>query len=176
MADRVYNVLFLCTGNSARSILGEAILNRLGQGRFHAFSAGSHPKGAVNPRTLELLRGFNHDVAGLRSKSWAEFAQPGAPKLDFVFTVCDDAAGESCPIWPGQPMTAHWGIPDPAAATGSDAEIAMAFKDAYRMLNRRIELFLALPLNKLDKLVLAERLKDIGGSEGATALAKGELA
>ncbi len=176
MADHVFNVLFLCTGNSARSIIGEAILNRLGQGRFKAFSAGSHPKGEVNPRTLELLRGFNHDVTGLRSKSWAEFAQAGAPKLDFVFTVCDDAAGESCPIWPGQPMTAHWGIPDPAAATGSDAEIALAFKDAYRMLNRRIELFLALPLNKLDKLVLAKRLKDIGGTEGATALAKGELA
>ena len=169
MSERVYNVLFLCTGNSARSIIGEAILNRAGAGRFKAFSAGSHPKGKVNPHTLDLLRGFNHDVSQLRSKSWAEFAQPGAPDLDFVFTVCDDAAGESCPIWPGQPMTAHWGIPDPAAATGSDAEIAYAFKDAYRMLNRRIELFLALPIAKLDKLVLKKRLRLIGEEEGATA-------
>jgi arsenate reductase (thioredoxin) len=181
MPDRVYNVLFLCTGNSARSIIGEAILNRAGLvasrlGRFKAFSAGSHPKGQVNPRTLELLRGFNHDVSQLRSKSWAEFAQAGAPDLDFVFTVCDDAAGESCPVWPGQPMTAHWGIPDPAAATGSEAEIALAFKDAYRMLNRRIELFLALPLAKLDKLVLQKRLRLIGAEEGATQLAKGETA
>lgn len=172
MSDRMYNVLFLCTGNSARSIIGEAILNRAGLGRFKAFSAGSQPKGQVNPRTLDLLRGFNHDVSQLRSKSWAEFAQPGAPDLDFVFTVCDDAAGESCPIWPGQPMTAHWGIPDPAAATGSEAEIAYAFKDAYRMLNRRIELFLALPIAKLDKLVLAKRLRLIGAEEGATAKAQ----
>ncbi len=169
MSDRVYNVLFLCTGNSARSIIGEAILNRAGAGRFKAFSAGSHPKGQVNPHTLDLLRGFNHDVSQLGSKSWAEFAQPGAPDLDFVFTVCDDASGESCPIWPGQPMTAHWGIPDPAAATGSDAEIAYAFKDAYRMLNRRIELFLALPIAKLDRLVLKKRLRLIGEEEGATA-------
>ena len=169
-----YNVLFLCTGNSARSIIGEAILNRAGAGRFKAFSAGSHPKGQVNPRTLELLRNMHHDISSLRSKSWTEFAKPGAPALDFVFTVCDDAAGESCPIWPGQPMTAHWGIPDPAAATGSEAEIALAFKDAYRMLNRRIELFLALPLAKLDRLVLAKRLKDIGRSEGATSLAKAD--
>ena len=168
MSDRIYNVLFLCTGNSARSIIGEAILNRLGKGRFKAFSAGSQPKGAVNPHTLALLRNLDYDVSELRSKGWTEFAQPGAPDLDFVFTVCDDAAGESCPIWPGQPMTAHWGIPDPAAATGSEAEIALAFKDAYRMLNRRIELFLALPLAKLDRLVLAKRLKDIGGSEVAT--------
>ncbi len=172
MSDRVYNVLFLCTGNSARSVIGEAILNRLGKGRFKAFSAGSQPKGAVNPHTLTLLRNLNYDVSGFRSKSWTEFAQPGAPELDFVFTVCDDAAGESCPVWPGQPMTAHWGIPDPAAATGSDAEIAVAFDDAYRMLNRRIELFLALPLAKLDKMVLAKRLKDIGASEGATEMAK----
>ncbi|MFA6264818.1 MAG: arsenate reductase ArsC [Pseudolabrys sp.] len=175
MSDHVFNVLFLCTGNSARSVIGEAILNRAGQGRFKAYSAGSHPKGQVNPYTLDLLRNFNHDVSQLRSKSWTEFAQPGAPELDFVFTVCDDAAGESCPIWPGQPMTAHWGIPDPAAATGSEAEIALAFKDAYRMLNRRIELFLALPLAKLDKLVLQKRLKDIGASEGATKLAAGRV-
>jgi arsenate reductase len=174
MPDQVYNVLFLCTGNSARSIIGEAILNRAGQGRFKAFSAGSHPKGQVNPRTLDLLCGFNHDVSTLRSKSWAEFAKPGAPDLDFVFTVCDDAAGETCPFWPGQPMTAHWGIPDPAATTGSEAEIAVVFKDAYRMLNRRIELFLALPIEKLDKLVLQRRLRLIGAEDGATQMAKGE--
>ncbi len=176
MPDRSYNVLFLCTGNSARSILGEAILNRSGQGRFKAFSAGSQPKGQVNPHTLTLLRGLGYDVSGFRSKAWTEFAQPGAPALDFVFTVCDDAAGESCPIWPGQPMTAHWGIPDPAAVTGSDAEIAVAFDDAYRMLKRRIDLLLALPIKKLDRLVLQKRLKDIGASEGATQKAKGELA
>ncbi len=174
MPDRVYNVLFLCTGNSARSIMAEAILNRAGGGRFKAFSAGSHPKGKVNPYALDLLRKFNYDVSTLRSKSWAEFAKPGAPDLDFVFTVCDNAAGEACPLWPGQPITAHWGIPDPAVATGSAAEIALAFKDAYRMLNRRIELFLALPIQKLDRLVLTTRLKEIGRSEGATALAKAE--
>jgi len=167
-----YNVLFLCTGNSARSIIAEAILNREGRGRFKAFSAGSQPKGTVNPRTLDLLRKFNYDVATLRSKSWEEFARPGAPDLDFVFTVCDNAAGESCPLWPGQPITAHWGIPDPAAALGSEAEIALAFKDAYRMLNRRIELFLALPIEKLDRLVLTTRLKAIGRSEGATEKAQ----
>ena len=167
-----YNVLFLCTGNSARSIIAEAILNRAGRGRFKAFSAGSQPKGKINPRTLDLLRKFNYDVSTLRSKSWAEFARAGAPNLDFVFTVCDDAAGESCPIWPGQPMTAHWGIPDPAAATGTEAEIALAFKDAYRMLNRRINLFLALPIQKLDRLVLTTRLKEIGRGEGATEKAQ----
>jgi protein-tyrosine-phosphatase len=172
MPDRMFNVLFLCTGNSARSIIGEAILNRAGLGRFKAFSAGSHPKGQVNPRTLDLLRKLNYDVSALRSKAWTEFTQPGASHLDFVFTVCDDAAGESCPVWPGQPMTAHWGIPDPAAAAGGEAEIALAFKDAYRMLNRRIELFLALPLAKLDRLVLTKQLKDIGGAEGATSLAQ----
>jgi arsenate reductase (thioredoxin) len=166
--DRVYNVLFLCTGNSARSIIAEAILNREGHGKFKAFSAGSHPKGAVNPQALDLLRKFNHDVSTLRSKSWAEFAQAGSPDLDFVFTVCDNAAGEACPIWPGQPITAHWGIRDPAGATGSEAEIALVFRDAYRMLNRRIELFLALPIQKLDRMVLTTRLKAIGGSEGAT--------
>jgi arsenate reductase (thioredoxin) len=167
-----YNVLFLCTGNSARSIIAEAILNRAGGGRFKAFSAGSQPKGTINPRTLDLLRKLNYDVATLRSKSWEEFARPGAPDLDFVFTVCDNAAGESCPLWPGQPITAHWGIPDPAAALGSEAEIALAFKDAYRMLNRRIELFLALPIEKLDRLVLTTRLKAIGRSEGATEKAQ----
>ncbi|MBS0534114.1 MAG: arsenate reductase ArsC [Proteobacteria bacterium] len=174
MSDRVYNVLFLCTGNSARSVIAEAILNRDGQGRFRAFSAGSQPKGQVNPHTLTLLRTLGYDVSGFRSKSWTEFAQAGAPPMDFVFTVCDDAAGEACPVWPGQPMTAHWGIPDPAAATGSEVEIALAFDEAYRMLSRRIELFLALPMAKLDKLVLHRKLKDIGASEGATALAKAE--
>ena len=167
-----YNVLFLCTGNSARSIIAEAILNRAGRGRFKAFSAGSQPKGKINPRTLDLLRKFNYDVSTLRSKSWTEFAKPGAPDLDFVFTVCDNAAGESCPLWPGQPITAHWGIPDPAAASGTQAEIALAFKDAYRMLNRRIDLFLALPIQKLDRLVLTTRLKEIGRGEGATEKAQ----
>jgi arsenate reductase len=167
-----YNVLFLCTGNSARSIIAEAILNRAGRGRFKAFSAGSQPKGKINPRTLDLLRKFNYDVSTLRSKSWAEFARAGAPNLDFVFTVCDNAAGEACPLWPGQPITAHWGIPDPAAANGTEAEIALAFKDAYRMLNRRIDLFLALPIQKLDRLVLTTRLKEIGRGEGATEQAQ----
>ena len=167
-----YNVLFLCTGNSARSIIAEAILNRAGRGRFNAFSAGSQPKGKINPRTLDLLRKFNYDVSTLRSKSWSEFAKPGAPDLDFVFTVCDNAAGESCPLWPGQPITAHWGIPDPVAASGTEAEIALAFKDAYRMLNRRIDLFLALPIEKLDRLVLTTRLREIGRSEGAAEKAQ----
>ena len=167
-----YNVLFLCTGNSARSIIAEAILNRAGRGRFKAFSAGSQPKGKINPRTLDLLRKFNYDVSTLRSKSWTEFAKPGAPDLDFVFTVCEHGAGESCPLWPGQPITAHWGIPDPVAASGTEAEIALAFKDAYRMLNRRIDLFLALPIEKLDRLVLTTRLREIGRSEGATEKAQ----
>ena len=172
MPDKIYNVLFLCTGNSARSILAEAILNRAGKSRFRAFSAGSQPKHHVNPHTLDLLRHLGHDTSQLRSKSWSEFAVAGAPELDFVFTVCDNAAGEACPFWPGQPMTAHWGIPDPAAAQGSEAEIAAAFNDAYRMLERRIELFLALPIDKLDNMVLTRRLKDIGAGDGATALAK----
>src|SRR6185312_4072899 len=167
-------VLFLCTGNSARSILAEAILNRDGKGRFRAFSAGSQPKGEVNPYAMTLLRKAGYDTSAMRSKSWSEFAQPGAPKLDFVFTVCDNAAGEACPFWPGQPMTAHWGIPDPAAATGTEAEIGVAFNDAYRMLTRRIELFLALPIDKLDRMVLGARLKEIGRGDGATALAKAE--
>jgi arsenate reductase len=171
MVDQVYNVLFLCTGNSARSIIAEAILNKDGKGHFRAFSAGSHPRGEVNPYALNLLRRSGYDTSGLRSKSWAEFTHPAAPELDFVFTVCDNAAGESCPLWPGQPMTAHWGIPDPAAATGNEAEIACAFDDAYRMLKRRIELFLALPIARLDRLVLANRLKEIGREQGATAVA-----
>ena len=174
MPDRVYNVLFLCTGNSARSILAEAILNKDGRGRFRAFSAGSQPKGQVNRHALDLLRASGYATSDLRSKSWTEFAREDAPKLDFVFTVCDNAAGETCPLWPGQPMTAHWGIPDPAAATGSEAEIALAFKDAFRMLKRRIDLFLALPIQKLDRLVLSTRLREIGKSEGATSLAKAD--
>ena len=172
MADTPYNVLFLCTGNSARSIIAEAILNREGSGKFRAFSAGSHPKGAVNPHTIRLLQRLNHDTSALRSKSWEEFAQPGAPKLDFVFTVCDDAAGESCPVWPGQPMTAHWGIRDPAAAVGTDAEVAMAFSEAYRMLNQRIGIFVALPMQSLDALTVQARLRDIGQMAGATARAE----
>ena len=169
MADRVYNTLFLCTGNSARSIIAEAILNKLWQGRFHAHSAGSQPKGQVNPHALWLLQSLGHDTSGFRSKSWSEFAKPGAPPLDFVFTVCDNAAGEACPFWPGQPMTAHWGIPDPAAAEGSPAEIALAFKDAYRMLSQRIGVFAALPIRSLDQLSLQAKLKDIGRMEGASA-------
>jgi protein-tyrosine-phosphatase len=156
------NVLFLCTGNSARSILAEAIMNREGRGRFHAYSAGSHPKGAVNPYALRLLESLHYKTDTMRSKSWDEFERPDAPKLDFVFTVCDDAAAEVCPIWPGQPMTAHWGMPDPAAVTGSPTEIALAFADTYRMLSNRLTLFMNLPLAKLDKLSLQRRLNEIG--------------
>jgi protein-tyrosine-phosphatase len=162
MTDRPFNVLFLCTGNSARSIIAEAILNKTGRGKFRAFSAGSQPKGRVNPGTIQLLNSLGYDTTEFRSKSWAEFAKPGAPPLDFVFTVCDNAAGEACPVWPGQPMTAHWGIPDPAEATGSDAEIALAFKDAYRMLFQRIGIFTALPIRSLDRLSLQQKLRDIG--------------
>ena len=173
MSEKAYLVLFLCTGNSARSIIAEAVLNKLGKGKFRAYSAGSDPKGEVNPRTLDLLRQLSFDTNGLRSKSWEEFARPDAPHLDFVFTVCDNAAGEACPVFPGKPATAHWGIPDPAAATGTEAEIGLAFKDAYRMLSRRIEIFAALPLDKLDDLAVRQRLREIGGMEGATATAKG---
>ncbi len=168
MSGPVYSVLFLCTGNSARSVIGEAILNRIGEGKFRAFSAGSHPKGAVNPRTLELLRGLGYDTATFRSKSWLEFSERDAPTLDFVFTVCDGAAGETCPLWPGQPVTAHWGIPDPAAAVGTPAEVALAFKEAYRMLHQRISAFAALPVASLDRLTLQAKLRDIGRGEGAT--------
>jgi protein-tyrosine-phosphatase len=171
MSEHPFNVLFLCTGNSARSVIAEAILNKLGQGRFRAYSAGSQPKGAVNPNTIELLDGFGYATSGFRSKSWSEFTKPGAPKFDFVFTVCDSAAAETCPVWPGQPMTAHWGIPDPAAAQGTPAEIALAFKDAYRMLERRIGIFVALPIRSLDQLSLKNRLKEIGRIEGTTAKA-----
>lgn len=161
MSNRPYNVLFLCTGNSARSIMAEAILNKIGEGQFRAYSAGSQPKGTVHPETLRLLQGLGHDTAGFRSKSWNEFARPGAPVFDFVFTVCDSAAAEACPVWPGQPMTAHWSVPDPAEATGSAVEVALAFKDAYRRLYRRIEYFTSLPVRSLDHVSLQEKLKDI---------------
>ncbi len=171
MADHPYNVLFLCTGNSARSIIAEAILNKVGAGKFCAYSAGSHPKGYVHPESLQLLRSLGYDTSGFRSKSWSEFADPGAPLLDFVFTVCDNAAGEVCPVWPGQPMTAHWGLPDPAEAKGNPAEVSLAFKDTYRMLNQRIGIFISLPLSSLDQLSLQRKLREIGRMEGATAKA-----
>lgn len=168
MTDNVYSVLFLCTGNSARSILAEAILNREGQGRFRAYSAGSLPKGEVHPCTLDVLKSLGHDVSGLRSKSWDEFARPDAPQLDFIFTVCDGAAGEVCPIWPGHPISAHWGIPDPAAVEGNPAEQHAAFFDAYRMLANRIRLFINLPLASIDELALQARLHEIGHHGTAT--------
>jgi len=168
-APKIYNVLFLCTGNSARSIMAEAILNRAGQGNFRAFSAGSQPKGQVHPYTLDLLRRLHFDVGGARSKSWLEFSRNDSPKLDFVFTVCDNAAGEACPFWPGQPMTTHWGVPDPAAATGTEAEIRFAFADALRMLTNRINIFVSLPLAKLDRLSLQARLDAIGKTKDAAA-------
>ena len=164
MPDRPFNVLFLCTGNSARSVFGEAILNKIGASKFKAYSAGSDPKGQVNPNTLALLERLGYPTGGLRSKSWDEFSKPGAPELDFVFTVCDNAANEVCPVWPGQPMTAHWGVPDPAAVEGTEAEIATAFRDAFLTLQRRIELFANLPVDKLDRLSLKRRLDDIGRS------------
>ena len=163
MPDRVYNVLFLCTGNSARSILAEAILNHKGGGRFHAFSAGSFPTGTVNPAAIALLESLNIPTTGLRSKPWDEFAVPGAPSLDFVFTVCDNAAGEVCPVWPGQPVTAHWGVADPAHVEGTEQR-AKAFQEAFRVLARRIELFTNLPISSLDRLALGERVRDIGRS------------
>lgn len=165
MSDhKTYNVLFLCTGNSARSILGEAILNQLAisSGKFRGYSAGSHPKGAVNPFALETLQHSKFPITGLRSKSWDEFAAPGAPVMDFVFTVCDQAAAEQCPFWPGQPMTAHWGLPDPAAVEGSDEQKRKAFRDTLLLLSRRIELFVSLPLDKLDKLAIQKKIKEIG--------------
>ena len=162
MSDRVYNVLFLCTGNSARSILAEAILNRGGQGRFKASSAGSRPTGAVHPYALDLLATLNYGTGWARSKSWHEFSRPESPHLDFVFTVCDHAAAEPCPAWPGQPMSAHWGVPDPAAATGTDAEIRYAFSEAHRMLFARISIFISLPLESIGRLALQERLDEIG--------------
>jgi len=164
LGGRVRHVLFLCTGNSARSILAEAILGRAGTGRFAAHSAGSHPTGRVHPMALALLREHGFDTAGLRSKSWKELARPGAPPLDFVFTVCDDAAGEACPVWPGQPVTAHWGVPDPAACEGPEGAQRRVFRRVYLELERRIELFLQLPLASLGRLALQERLDAIGGS------------
>jgi arsenate reductase (thioredoxin) len=162
--DRIYNVLFLCTGNSARSILAEAILQREGGGHFAAFSAGSQPRGEIHPYARDLLAQLGHPVAGLRSKSWDEFEAPGAPRLDFVFTVCDNAAAEVCPVWPGQPMTAHWGLPDPAAAEGSEAERRLAFAETYRLLRNRITAFISLPMASLDRMSLQKKLAAIGAA------------
>jgi len=168
----VHNVLFLCSGNSARSIMAEAILNRHGAGKFQAFSGGCDPHPEIHPRAVALLDSEGYETSALRPKSWDDFADPEAPDLHFVFTLCDDAAGETCPIWPGQPITAHWGIPDPVAVSGSEAEVAVAFDETYGLLRRRIDLFLALPIAKLDRLVLVSHLKEIGRSEGATDLAR----
>ena len=166
---RPYNVLFLCTGNSARSILAESILQKDGADRFNAFSAGSHPKGAINPFAPKVLEAFGYPHEGFRSKSWDEFAKAGAPVMDFVFTVCDSAAGEACPVWPGQPMTAHWGIEDPAAVEGSEIEKETAFNAAFRYLKNRISVFISLPLASIDTLALGMRLRDIGRMDGATS-------
>lgn len=166
--DRIYNVLFLCTHNSARSVIAECIMNRLGKGRFKAFSAGSAPRGQINPYALALLDRLNYDTSGLRSKSWDEFAQPESPRMDFVFTVCDNAAAETCPVWPGQPMTAHWGVPDPSEVKGTDAEIAAAVADTHRMLYQRISIFLSLPLSSLDELALQRELDRIGRTQSPT--------
>ncbi len=162
MSDNPYNVLFICTGNSARSIMAEALLNQLGRGRFNAFSAGSHPTGVVNPFALSTLRDIRLSLTSARNKNWNEFATPGAPKLDFAFTVCDNAAGEVCPVWPGQPMTAHWGVPDPAAFEGTDQQKAKVFMDTSVTLKRRIELMLSLPLQSLDAMSVQREIKDIG--------------
>jgi arsenate reductase len=172
-ADRVYNVLFLCTGNSARSVLGEAMLNHVGNGRFRGFSAGSMPKGQIHPMTLETLAAAGIATDGLRSKSWEEFAGPTAPKMDFVFTVCDNAAGETCPIWPGQPMTAHWGIEDPAAVEGPEFKQRQAFEDALGFMRNRIAAFISLPLDRIDQMALGSKLRGIGAMEGSTSKASG---
>ena len=169
MSDKIYNVLFLCTGNSARSILGESILNEIGKGRFRAFSAGSHPAGQVNPLAIELLQRNHMSTEGLRSKSWDEFATPDSPHLDFVFTVCDNAAGEVCPIWPGQPMTAHWGVEDPAAVEGSTEAMQRAFSQVFMLLHRRISLFASLPIAKLEGMALKRELDQIGRELGTGA-------
>ena len=166
MTGKTYNVLFLCTGNSARSVMAECIMNREGVRKFRAFSAGSHPKGSIDPLVFNLLKKLNYPAGELRSKSWEEFAQPGAPELDFVFTVCDQAAGEVCPVWLGQPVSAHWGIPDPAAVEGTDAEKMQAFREALRMLSNRIGVFIELPFDKLDRIKLKTRLDDIGRTAG----------
>ena len=171
--DPVYNVLFLCTGNSARSIMGEALMNHISQGRFHAYSAGSTPKGQVHPLTLATLRKAGIPVDTLRSKPWDEFAMPEAPKMDFVFTVCDNAAGEACPVWPGQPVTAHWGIEDPAAVEGVGFKQEAAFEDALRFLNNRIAAFMSLPLASIDRMTLTSKLQGIGAMEGTTGASKG---
>ena len=168
MSERIYNVLFLCTGNTARSILAESILRKEGRGRFLAFSAGSQPKGRVNPLALKVLASMDYPTDDLRSKSWEEFASPDAPKMDFVFTVCDNAAQESCPVWPGQPMSAHWGIEDPAEVIGTDLEKEAAFVTAFRLLRNRIAVFTSLPLASIDRLSLGARLRDIGRGDGAT--------
>lgn len=168
MADRIYNVLFLCTGNTARSVLAEGILRKDGAGRFNAFSAGSQPKGVVNPFAIKVLGSLGYPTDGFRSKSWKEYAVPGAPVMDFVFTVCDSAAGETCPIWPGQPMTAHWGIEDPANIEGTDIQRETAFVAAFKYLRTRISLFTSLPLQSIDQMALGSKLKEIGHSEGAT--------
>jgi arsenate reductase len=165
VGERVLNVLFLCTGNSARSILAEAQLNRLGNGKFRAYSAGSRPTGKVHPLAIALLKNSRIDVSGLRSKSWDEFSRPGAPQMDFVFTVCDEAAREECPVWPGYPMTAHWGVPDPSKATGNESQIALAFADAFKMLTARIAVFVSLPFVKLERLSLQARLDRIGAMD-----------
>jgi arsenate reductase len=169
MHERIYNVLFLCTGNTARSILAESILRKDGRDGFRAFSAGSQPKGQVNPFALKVLASLNYPIDGMRSKSWQEFAAPDAPVMDFVFTVCDSAAGESCPLWPGQPMTAHWGIEDPAAVEGTDLQKEAAFVAAFRYLKNRIGIFTSLPLRGIDRMSLGTRLRDIGRGEGATS-------
>src|SRR4051812_36449622 len=170
MAEQPFNVLILCTGNSARSILGEALVNHWGRGQFVGYSAGSAPKGQVHPIALELLRQLNMPTEGLHSKSWDEFAKPGAPHLDFVFTVCDNAANEVCPIWPGQPMTAHWGIPDPAAVKGTEDQVRKAFREAFFLLDRRISLLLSLPIATMDRLALKKELDEIGRQESERAL------
>ncbi|ACB95759.1 arsenate reductase ArsC [Beijerinckia indica] len=171
MTERLWNVLFLCTGNSARSILAESILRKEGAGKFKAFSAGSQPKGAVNPFALKVLQSFDYPIEGLHSKSWDEFAGPEAPVMDFIFTVCDNAAGETCPVWPGHPATAHWGIEDPAAVEGSDLEKERAFVTAFRYMKNRISAFAALPLEQLDSLALTSKLREIGQSAGASQAA-----
>ena len=168
MSERAYNVLFLCTGNTARSILAEAVLNKEGRGRFHAYSAGSQPKGTVNPFALHLLQRLDYPTADLRSKSWTEFAKPGAPAMDFIFTVCDNAAGEACPIWPGRPMTAHWGVEDPAAVEGTDVEKELAFVEALRFLKNRVNAFVSLPHKSIDAMALGSKLREIGRMDGAT--------
>jgi arsenate reductase (thioredoxin) len=169
MSERIYNVLFLCTGNTARSILAESILRKDGGGRFRAFSAGSQPKGQVNPFAIKVLASLNYPIDGMRSKSWQEFAAPDAPVMDFVFTVCDSAAGESCPLWPGQPMTAHWGIEDPAAVEGTDLQKEAAFVAAFRYLKNRIGIFTSLPLRGVDRMSLGTKLREIGRVEGSTS-------